>query len=314
MKLKQPHKWIVISASFFLMSQPALSVDRRGGQFSRNFSTFPQAFNFQANQFGTFPGNFSNGNGLVSFNGFIPDLNAQVNQGNLLRFGRGNRFEFFQDAQEVAGFSRLLQRGNQLIGQTSAGDHIQLFIDRNGNLVDRTGRRVSNRDPSIVKEAREFFLLNRNKFQGNQAFQVDRFLSASGAFGNGTLTIDLASFSLPEKKEGDKIGSDLPNGANRIQAGLAALNFFLNSIQNRCLIRIFDNQVNFGAGTVSLDLSGFRDANGNLCFNGQTLGLMANADQNAQCNGGKQRINELINTMMDPSRYNAAQGIAGLNR
>jgi|688.fasta_scaffold131850_3 hypothetical protein len=274
-------------------------------------------FNSSARNFSQFNGdpNFGGFNGTGEFRSNSAFNSAFNNGFNSRSFGSGNRFEFFNDAKEIAGFSRLLQRGNQLLGQTSAGDHIRLFIDGRGNLVDRTGRRVSNRDPRIVREAQDFFLTNRNKFQGNARDQIDRFLFASGGFGDGRITIDLASFSLPEKKgPNDKLKSDLPNGANRIQAGLAALNFLLNTIQNRCLIRVFENQVDFGSGTVSLNFSTFRDAEGNPCFNAETLGFMETSDANSRCNQGKIRVNELINTMMDAPKYNAAQGIAGLNR
>lgn len=226
---------------------------------------------------------------------------------------RGN-FEFFGDAKPIAGFNRILKRGNQLVGQTINGNHISLFIDGRGNLVDRRGIRVANRDPEIVRQAQTFFLQNRQNFQGGQKNAVDRFLFASGGFGRGgrlgRMTIDLASLSLKE----DADGKDIPKGTTRVQAGLAALNFFLNSIQSRCLIRVFENQIDVASGTVSIDLSSFRDGNGNLCFAGETLALMEAADSKAVCNNGKTRINDLINNMFQLVNYNKAQGIAGLNK
>ena len=226
-----------------------------------------------------------------------------------------NGFEFFADAQEVPGFSKLRRRGNQTIGQLSSGAQVSLFVDRNGNLVDRFGNRVSDRDPDITRQFQAFAIQNRNQFQGGQRNAVDRFLAASGGFSDGRMTIDLAAISLDKlgQNEFDTSISDLPPGTNRVQAGLAALNFFLNTIQTRCLVRIFPQQVS-GDGTVTLDFSTFRDANGNFCFNGTTLSLMKNSDEKDRCNNGKIRIGELINTMMQPKNYELAQGTKDLNR
>ncbi|NBX81686.1 hypothetical protein EBQ90_01150 [bacterium] len=227
---------------------------------------------------------------------------------------RGQGIEFFGDAREVAGFNKILRRGNQTLARLANGEQVSLSVDRNGNLVDRFGRRISDRDPDAARQAQIFFLQNRDKlFQGNQRDAVDRFLFASGGFGDGRMTIDLASFSLPVVPDSaGNIQSDLPPGTNRVKAGLAALNFLLNTIQNRCLVRIFEQQVS--GGTVTLDFNTFRDANGNPCFNGVTISLLKTSDEKDRCNQGKIRINEMINTMMNPTNYNIAQGVAGLNR
>ena len=224
------------------------------------------------------------------------------------RFGSG--------AEPIAGFSKLLKFGNQTFGQLVTGSQISLLVDGNGNLVDQRGRRVAALDPEIERQFKNFALLNRDKVQGNQRNAFDRFLLASGAVSDGKMTIDLASFSLKSRgaQAAGKELSDLPPGVNRMKAGLAALNFLLNSLQNRCLIRIFENQVDYASGTVSIDFSTFRDPNGNQCLNGLTLSLMEQADDKAKCNGGKLRINELINSMMQPNVYAVAHGINGLNK
>lgn len=226
-------------------------------------------------------------------------------------FSRRRSSEFFFDAEPVSGFNRILKRGNQTIAQTLTGEQFQLFVDSRGVLVDRNGFRMSQIDPEIVRQATEFFSLNRNTFQGNQRNAIDRFLLASGGLSNGQLTIDLAAFTLQEEKKGK---SDIPAGMNRMKAGLAGLNFLLNTIQNRCLIRIFENQVDYNTGLLNLDLSVFSDSNGNPCFNLTTLSLMKTADEKDRCNNGKIRINELIYRMMQPDAYKAAQGLDGLNR
>jgi len=217
---------------------------------------------------------------------------------------------FFFDAKKVGGFSRILKRGNQTIGQTLTGEQFELFIDGRGVLVDRNGFRISQIDPEIVRQAQEFFSLNRNDFQGNQRNAIDRFLLTSGGLSNGQLSIDLSAFTLREAEEGK---SDLPAGVNRMKAGLAGLNFLLNTIQNRCLIRIFENQIDYNTGLLNIDLSVFSDSNGQPCFNLATLSLMKTADEKDRCNNGRTRINELIYRMMQPDAYNSAQGIDGLN-
>lgn len=223
--------------------------------------------------------------------------------------------QFGTGAKDIGGFSRLKKLGNQTLAQLPNGAQISLFVDGNGNLVDQRGRRVSALDPEIVSEFKTFALLNREKVPGNQRNAFDRFLFASGAVSDGRMTIDLASFSLRSRGSKDgKEASDLLPGTNRIKAGLAALNFFLNTIQNRCLIRVFENQVDYASGTISMDFSSFRDQDGNQCLNGLTLSLMEQSDDKAKCNGGKLRINEMINSMMQPNVYAAAQGFAGLNK
>ncbi|MFM8269821.1 MAG: hypothetical protein ACKN9V_06485, partial [Pseudomonadota bacterium] len=224
--------------------------------------------------------------------------------------------QFGNGAKTIAGFSKLLKLGNQTLGQLVTGEQIALQVDGNGNLVDQTGRRVAARDPDIARQFQSFALLNRDKLQGNQRNAVDRFLLASGGISDGRMTIDLAAFSLRPRGAGPAGAeqSDLPPGVNRIKAGLAALNFLLNSLQNQCLIRIFENQVDYASGTLTMDFSSFRDQNGNQCLSGLTLSLMEAADEKDRCNGGKIRINELINTMMQPNFYAAAQGFSGLNQ
>jgi hypothetical protein len=284
--------------------------------------TFPDFFNSRLSQ-----GRFFNQSQFFNRNAFSGQSrfrNESPFLGNFSQFNDFNNtrdliiqrggFEFFGDAEPVAGFNRILRRGNQLVGQTINGNQMSLFIDGRGNLVDRTGRRVAARDPEIVRQAQSFFLQNRQTFQGAQRNSIDRFLFASGGFGRGgrlgRMTIDLASLSL--KENGD--GNDLPKGVTRVQAGLASLNFLVNTIQSRCLIKIFENQIDLASGTISIDFNSFRDGNGNLCFSGETLSLMEASDTKAICNNGKIRINELINNMLQPVNYNRAQGIAGLNR
>jgi len=224
--------------------------------------------------------------------------------------------QFGNGSVEIKGFSRLVKNGNQTLGRLANGQEIALFVDGNGNLVDGGGRRVSARDPEIVRQFQAFALQNRDQFQGNQRNAIDRFLLASGGISDGRMTIDLASLSLVPRgaDAAGKVKSDLPTGVNRTKAGLAALNFLLNTLQNRCLIKIFENQVDYASGTVTMDFSSFRDQNGNQCLNGLTLSLMETADEKDRCNGGRIRINELINTMMQPGIYAKAQGYNGLTK
>jgi len=278
-------------------------IDPRFAQFPDFFQNRAQQGRFFDNRF-----QFQGRNNSVFFD------NSPFNN-QFQNFNNRNTIEFFADAQEVKGFSKLLRRGNQTLGQLASGEQISLFVDRNGNLVDRFGLRVSDRDPDITRQFQAFALQNRDNFQGGQRNAVDRFLGATGGFSDGRMTIDLAALSL-RAKEVDEAGteaSDLPPGTNRVQAGLAALNFFLNTIQNRCLVRVFPEQVS-GDGTVTLDFTTFRDANGNFCFNGTTISLMKSSDEKDRCNNGKIRIGELINTMMQPQNYELAQGTKGLTR
>lgn len=230
------------------------------------------------------------------------------------QFGQGGQFG--SGAKEIKGFSKLLKLGDQTLGQLVTGEQLSLLVDANGNLVDQRGRRISDRDPEIVRQFQAFALLNRDQLQGNQRNAVDRFLLASNGISDGRMTIDLASFGLLPRVAGPagKKESDLPAGVNRIKAGLAALNYLLNSIQSRCLIRIFENQVDYASGTLSMDFSSFRDQDGNQCLNGLALSFMEAADEKDRCNGGKLRINEVINSMMQPNIYAATHGFNNLNR
>jgi hypothetical protein len=194
---------------------------------------------------------------------------------NVVNRGMGNQIGN-NGVEEIAGFSNLLKNGNNLIERNSRGELRRLFIDGSGNLVGAS-------EATTVRQAREFFLLNRDDFNAGQKQVVDRFLAANGGISNGRFTIDLKNIVLPEGVP--------PQRA--IEAALASLNFLLNTIQTNVRLKIPPERVK-PDGTVDLDLSPF--------LRGEALALLKAADPTIACTG-KVRLDRLISFAMDPNNY-----------
>ncbi|MFM8315201.1 MAG: hypothetical protein ACKOA8_13025 [Deltaproteobacteria bacterium] len=183
------------------------------------------------------------------------------------------------NVQEIAGFSNLLKNGNELIERNSRGEVRRLFIDGAGNLLGAS-------EVETVRQAREFFLLNRDKFNAGQRQTVDRFLLRNGGVSDGKFTIDLKNIVMDEDVL--KLG---PQKA--MEAALASLNFLLNTIQTNVRLRIPPERIK-ADGTVDLDLSPF--------FRGEALALLKAADPTFACTG-KFRLDRLITFAMNPDNY-----------
>lgn len=202
---------------------------------------------------------FSSQSRFVGDRGVNQVINNQINGNNV---------------QEIAGFSNLLKNGNALIERNSRGEVRRLFIDGAGNLLGAS-------EVDTVRQAREFFLLNRDKFNGGQRQQVDRFLLRNGGASDGKFTIDLKNIVMNE---------EIPKG-RELEAALASLNFLLNTIQTNVRLKIPSIKPD---GTVDLDLSPF--------FRGEALSLLKLADPTFACTG-KFRLDRLITFAMNPDNY-----------
>lgn len=207
-------------------------------------------------------------------NRFIPQ-NQFDSQNNLRRNINNNQING-NNLQEIAGFSNLLRNGNNLIERNSRGEVRQLFIDGAGNLLGAS-------EVDTVRQAREFFLLNRDNFNAGQRQLVDRFLVRNGGASDGRFTIDLKNIVLDEA---------IPRG-RELEAALASLNFLLNTIQTNVRLKIPPARVK-PDGTVDLDLSPF--------FRGEALALLRAADPTFACTG-KLRLDRLITFAMNPDNY-----------
>lgn len=260
------------------------------------FSSIPRQSTFRNLSFGNF-GTFN------SFNGLDPRIQNQFNPNNT-----GNRFDlltgnssFFnannlldpRQTTEVAGFSKLRQAGNQLAELDSNGIAQRLFIGNNGELLGG----AKPPEARTVQQLKEFYLLNRDKFNGNAKALVDRFLARQGALSNGQFIVDVDDFALD--LDNDIIQQTLQTRfkgnvkAMRREMGLAALNYLLNTLQAKFKIKIPPGKVS-SDGRVSLNLSPF--------FRGEALALFQQADPTAACTG-KIRINRLVQFTMDPANY-----------
>ena len=178
--------------------------------------------------------------------------------------------------EEVAGFSNLLKNGNNLIERNSRGEVRRLAIDGAGNLIGAS-------EAETVRQAREFFLLNRDKLNAGQRQAVDRFLVRNGGASDGRLTIDLKNIILPEGVPPERA----------MEAALASLNFLLNTIQTNVKLKITPQNIK-PDGSVDLNLAPF--------FRGEALALLKAADPTIACTG-KVRLDRLIAFAMDPDNY-----------
>jgi len=178
--------------------------------------------------------------------------------------------------EEVAGFSNLLKNGNNLIERNSRGEVRRLAIDGAGNLIGAS-------EAETVRQAREFFLLNRDKLNAGQRQAVDRFLVRNGGASDGRLTIDLKNIILPEGVPPERA----------LEAALASLNFLLNTIQTNVKLKITPQNIK-PDGSVDLNLTPF--------FRGEALALLKAADPTIACTGTV-RLDRLISFAMDPNIY-----------
>jgi len=180
------------------------------------------------------------------------------------------------NVEEVQGFSNLLKNGNNLIERNSRGEVRRLAIDGAGNLIGAS-------EAETVRQAREFFLLNRDKLNAGQRQAVDRFLVRNGGASDGRLTIDLKNIILPEGVPPERA----------LEAALASLNFLLNTIQTNVKLKITPQNIK-PDGSVDLNLTPF--------FRGEALALLKAADPTIACTG-KVRLDRLIAFAMDPDNY-----------
>ena len=217
------------------------------------------------------------------------NFNGGVNKGFVGNNQLNNNQIGQSGLEEIAGFSNLLKNGNALIERNTRGEVRRLFIDGAGNLLGAT-------EAETVRQAREFFTLNRDKFNANQRNVVDRFLLRNGGASDGRFTIDLKNIGMFQ---------EIPEN-QRIDAALATLNFFLNTIQTNVRLRIPRSAVK-PDGTVDLDLSRF--------LRGEALSILKQSDTTSACTG-KTRLDRMINAAMVPATYyrliNAPQTLAEL--
>lgn len=193
----------------------------------------------------------------VGFNG----NNVRINPNNL---------------QEIAGFSNLLKNGNSLVERNARGEIRPLFIDGAGNLRGAT-------EVDTLRQAREFFLTNGNQFNANQRNAVNRFLARNGGISNGRFTFDLKNIILPDGVPPERA----------LEAGLASLNYLLNTIQTNVRLKIPPSSIK-ADGTVDVDLNQF--------LRGEALALLQLADPTSACTG-KFRLDRVIAFAMDPNNY-----------
>jgi hypothetical protein len=214
--------------------------------------------------------------------GFGRNVNVGNNRfftGGFNRFAFGNNRAVFNpngQFEEVAGFSNLLKVGNALIERNKFGQIRRLSIDGNGVL-----RGASEAD--TVRQLREFYLNNFNKFRGANLNTVQRFLARNGGLSDGRFVIDLTHLSVPpDVLEGQKC-----------EYALKTLNFLLNSLQFRTTLAIPTEKA-CPRGIVELDLGRF--------FNQKTLALFKQADTTSACTG-RTRLDRLVAFMMEPNNY-----------
>lgn len=204
--------------------------------------------------------------------------------GNGQNFTGGfNRFGFFgvdnnSPFKDVAGFSNLVQQGNAILERNDFGEIRRLVLQNNGVLRGATSAET-------VRQLREFFLQNFNKFKGNDLNRVSNFLEQNGGLSDGRFTIDLTHFAMPD--------DEALKGVDRCEFAVKTLNFLLNTLQFNTTLAIPTEKA-CPAGQVTLDLGRF--------FNQKTLALMRSSDATSACTG-KIRIDKLVDFMMEPGNY-----------
>lgn len=244
-------------------------------------------------------GSFNRNTGFVGVNGinnqfdrFNTNQRFDLVTGNSSFFNAGNLVNPLATT-EVAGFSKLRELNKELVELDKNGIAQRLFISGNGELIGG----AKPPEARTVQQLKEFYILNRDKFNGNQKALIDRFLARQGALSNGQFIVDIDQFPLDLENEFVKqVLQQRYNGdikQMRRDLGRAALNYLLNTLQARFKIKIPKEKVN-ADGTVALNLAPF--------FRGEALALLQRADPTASCTG-KIRLNALINFTLDPGNY-----------
>ncbi len=194
------------------------------------------------------------------------------------RGGSGSRSR--SNIKDIPGFSGLAQQGNAILEKDRVNPFIfrKLFIDPNSGALLGASR------GETIRQLREFYLKNFDKFQGGAKALVQNFLVANGAAAalSGQLQVDVATGVSPKYK-------NMRDGDVRI----AALNFLLNSIsQTSRLVRVRGAN----GGIVSINMNGvMRKA---------ALALLTNDNPYACGRNVPPRLDFLIERAMDPFTYN----------
>lgn len=239
--------------------------------------------------------NFNDANDLSRFSNLFNPNNGRrfdLVTGNSSFFNQNNILDP-RNTKEVAGFSRIRTAGNQLAELDSNGIAQRLFIGRNGELLGG----AKPPEARTVQQLKEFYLLNRDRFQGNAKATVDRFLARQGALSDGRFVVDIDDFALDltdlsvQETLKNRFKGDVK--AMRREMGLAALNYLLNTLQARFKIKIPLSKVS-SDGRVALNLAPY--------FRGEVLSLLQQADPTAACTG-KIRLNRLAQFALDPANY-----------
>lgn len=224
--------------------------------------------------------------------GILRDLNGR------------QRFVDLNQVKDLPGsFSRIKQLGNDLVelNTDAFGNAVvsQLFINGVGQLVGAT-----NLD--TIKQAKDFYLTNFNKFNGAAAQAVNRFLVANGGAQNlRGFTIDLANSVVPqEEKEIDgkkRLVTKAYAQGKEQDVKLAALNFLINMISQSADIFTVNPGLVRG-GQVGVNLLRFMKP--------EAIALLT-GDNPYACSGTGAdpfRVDLLISRAMDPDVYNRLTG------
>lgn len=195
--------------------------------------------------------------------------------------------------QDLPGaFSNIKNVNNNLVEFTSdafGNPRVSnLFIDGFGRLVGATL-------PNTIKQAKEFYLTNFNKFAGAASQAIQRFLIANGgASALRGFTIDLASSVTPkEGVEPDIKTVEYAQGKEE-QVKLAALNYLINMISQSADIFTVNPALVRG-GQVGVNLLRF--------LKPEAIALLTNENPYA-CTGNEPfRVDLLISRAMDPDIY-----------
>ena len=201
-----------------------------------------------------------------------------VNQGI-----RRRQFIRQDDIKEIPGFSNLVQVGNAILEKNRFGQFRKLFISR------RSGRLIGATENETIRQLKEFYLTNFDKFRDKNGALVRQFLVNNGSRDalNGNLRVDLSGGVLPEFER--MKGRDT-------EVKVAALNFLLNTIsQSSRLLRVQPANVR-ADGTVALNLQSVMRTS--------ALSLLVN-DNPYDCGRGNTppRLDWLIQRAMDPDIY-----------
>ncbi len=230
---------------------------------------------------------------------------AQVrnNAGRVAQVNNGNGRLRIEDLQRT-GFARIKLDGGNLVEEARfsfGGGLNRLFIDRNGRLIGA-------RDPQTLGDLRSFYSANLNKFSGQDAVVVRRFLQANG--GNtgliGTLVAGVRD------RDGLSMGVSFANrpgyekyaNYGDVEIRTAALSFLMNSISGSCnLLNIKPGNVNANGNVVLDQLDGFVD---------RTRLTALLSDNPYSCGDARvpARTDWLASQALQPRIYNSIMGLS----